>query len=185
MQIMQMFQTSHHHTHTHTHTHTHVHISLDYIVWIGKGLINQLVHPPMRWIYLSAISCQRGELKQMYGRMLSTSGLGFPTPTKQEILIPRNSAIVCGMLIGNYYTPKDLVEATPEAQELPEGPITGPQNTETQLVVSLAIVGEGGECMLVHLNSIHDTHIMLPSYACVVLFTYSLSQYATLPQPVM
>ena len=43
------------------------------------------------------------------------------------------------MLIGNYYAPKELVEATTttlEAQPLPEGPTTGPQNTGTQAVVS-------------------------------------------------
>ena len=37
--------------------------------------------------------------------------------------------------------------------------------------------------MSVHLHSIHAP--VLPSYACVVLFIYSLSQYATLPQPIM
>ena len=66
--------------------------------------------------------------------------------------------------------------------EFSEGPLTEPQNSETQVVVSLAMEGGGG-CMLVHLHSIHAP--VLPSYVCVVLFTYSLSQYATLPQPVM
>ena len=75
---------------------------------------------------------------------------------------------------------KEHVEVIPEAQGT--GPITRPQNTETRVVMSLAMGGGGGG-MLVYLHSIHAP--MLPSYACVVLFAYSLSQYATLPQPVM
>ena len=52
------------------------------------------------------------------------------------------------MLIGNYYAPKEPVEATtttPEAQPLPEGPTTGPQNTVTQAVVS------PGGCMVCYI----------------------------------
>ena len=40
------------------------------------------------------------------------------------------------MLIGNYYAPKEPTTTTPEAQPLPKGPTTGPQNTGTQAVVS-------------------------------------------------
>ena len=109
----------------------------------------------------------------MYGAMLCISGLGFPTPTYQEIQY--HSTTVCGMLIiGNYYTPKEhaKLKQPQKHNELPEGPLTGPQHTETRVVASLAIIMEG-RCILVHLHQIHAP--VLPSYACVVLFTYSLA----------
>ena len=111
----------------HTHTHTHVHISLDYTVWTGNGLINQLVHPPMRLIklawcilFMDLLICHlkserrievdvSGNVVHSCSRIPSSNKLGNP--------IQRSSTTVCGMLIGNYYTPKEHVEATPEAKQ--------------------------------------------------------------------
>ena len=53
------------------------------------------------------------------------------------------------------------------------------------LVLVRAVVSRGG-CMWVHLHPIHAP--VHPSYACVVLFIYNLSQYVSftiLPQQVM
>ena len=75
-------------------SHTHMFISLDYIVWIGKGLINLLVYTPTYeidkaslmypihgFIYLPFnLKSERGIEADVWGT-LSISGLGFPAPT--------------------------------------------------------------------------------------------------------
>ena len=46
------------------------------------------------------------------------------------------------------FIPNEHVEATtttPEAQPLPEGPTTGPQNTGTQNLIVASVTGGGGE----------------------------------------
>ena len=69
---------------------------------------------------------------------------------------------------------KNMLKQPQKHNELPEGPITGPQNTETQVVVSLAMGGVF--VMLVYFHSYHAPVLLSYIATLIKVIMHQISQ---------